>query len=92
MIAHFVGGPLHGMDRVVENSQWTIEIYQLDHPTALERLEARADREADDLPAPTVDYITGRYERIRVRVPDSVPSIFVWMEEQPPYRFVATVE
>lgn len=85
MVAHFIGGPLHGTDRDVGSRSY-INVYSFKHATAKESLEARTDNSSQYVD-PTIEECVGEYRRLfkgdslsKAFGTGDLPSVFVWME------------
>lgn len=84
MIAHMVGGPLHGTDRDVD-TKTSFTVYYLNWPSTVEKLEARTDHGVHL--KPTVEECTGEYRRffkgdlLSRAAGTDLPSIFLWVEQ-----------
>lgn len=93
MRAHFIGGPLNGTDRILEEGQQKVTVYELQYPPQVERFAARAEGK---LP-PILEHheYRGEYHRTYPQQPindgPALPAIFVWMDERP-FTFAVQID
>lgn len=87
MIAHFVGGPLHGQDMEVDPQQHD-EVRIMLTP----KLEAAFfDTEKDSYPLPEISYSIGIYKRLQGEQYGNT-GIFTWRSPETAHRFIIEVD
>lgn len=89
MIAHFIGGPLNGKERVVqEGAPPEIQAYEFPSQAGVPSWER-------EWPTPeSIEYHPGIYRRVNLaaaNLPAAMPAVYVWMDERP-FRFTVTID